>query len=161
MNDTDKKNFSDKMLEMSRALSRIIDDEDIAAYFNQLQDLPLEMVIKGIDQAIRARDPEDPFQTPLISVPEIRGAIDAIDKEEGEKQAVAGCKACNMTGWILTEGNKNTYATARPCRCLYLIAKKATLNKKKPTLKEISSRKTAGDIVEAYEHLEEKEKKDE
>ena len=160
MNDADKQEFADKMKEMSRALSRIIDSDDIDAYFNQLQDLPLEIVLKGIDHAIRARDPEDPFLTPLISVPEIRGAIDRLSEEEREKHVVAGCEACNQTGWLLTEANKDTYATARPCRCLYLIAKKAAMNKQKPTLKEIKSRKAAEDIVTAYEHFAEKEKKD-
>lgn len=160
MNDTNKQDFADKMKEMARAMSRIIDSDDIDAYFNQLQDLPLEIVIKGIDHAIRDRDPEDPFLTPLISVPEIRGAIDRMEQEEGKKHVVAGCEACNMTGWLLTEGNKNTYASARPCRCLYLIAKKAAMNKKKATLKEIKSRKTAEDIVTAYEYFQEKEEKD-
>ncbi len=160
MNDADKQKFADKMKEMSRALSRIIDSDDIDAYFNQLQDLPLEIALKGIDHAIRDRDPEEPFLTPLISVPEIRGAIDRMEQEEGEKRVKAGCEACNMTGWLLTEANKHTYASVRPCRCLYLIAKKATMNKQKPTLKEIKSRKTAEDTVTAYEHFQEKEKKD-
>lgn len=151
MNDADRQDFSDKMKEMARALSRIVDGEDIAAYFNQLQDLPLKIVIKGIDHAIRERDPNDPFLTPLISVPEIRGAIAAMIHNEAEKHTVAGCEACNMTGWLLTEANKDTYASARPCKCLYLIAKKSVMSTTKPTLKEAPSRKAAEGIVEAYE----------
>ena len=150
MNDADKQDFADKMKEMSRALSRIIDSEDIDAYFNQLQDLPLEIVIKGIDQAIRDRDPEDPFLTPLISVPEIRGAVARIMRESDAEADVAGCEACNMTGWVLVEGEKGQ-PIARPCECLYKIVKKFTMSTEEPTAKDAKSRKNAEDIVKAYE----------
>lgn len=151
MNVADRQDFADKMKEMARALSRTIDSDDINAYFNQLQDLPLEIVTKGIDQAIRDRNPEDPFLAPLISVPEIRGAVAAVIYNEAEKRSVAGCEACNMTGWLLTEANKDTYASARPCKCLYVIAKKAVISTKKPTVKDAPSIKSAQAIVEAYE----------
>ena len=148
MNETNKKDFADKMVEMSKALSRIIDDEDIDAYFNQLQDLPLEIVVKGIDYAIRDRDPEDPFLTPLISVPEIRGAVARMIRESDAEADVAGCEACNMTGWVLVEGEKGQ-PIARPCECLYEIAKKLTLNTEGTTAKDAKSRKEAEKTVDA------------
>lgn len=150
MNDTDKKDFADKMLEMSRALGRVIDDEDIDAYFNQLQDLPLELLVKGIDHAIRERDPGDDFATALINVPEIRGAVAQIIRESTGEANVAGCEACNMTGWILAKEEKGQ-PTARPCTCLYEIAKTNILSTEKPTAKEAQSRKDSENIVRAYE----------
>ncbi len=76
---------------------------------------------------------------------------------------VAGCKACNMTGWILTIG-EDGQPIAQPCKCLYEIAKKIIscsvnsgsplsriMNKKKPMLKEVQSTRVAEDIVRAYE----------
>lgn len=153
MNDTDREDFADKMKEMARALSRIIDGEDIGAYFNQLKDFPLEIVIKGIDQAIRDRDPEDPFLTPLISVPEIRGAIARMMREADEKGDVAGCEACNMTGWVLTQEPEGQ-PKARPCECLYKIAKKITMNTEKPTARDAKSREAAEATVRTYERYE-------
>lgn len=159
MNDNDRKEFSDKMVEMAKVLGRVIDDEDIAAYFNQLQDLPLNLVTKGIDQAIRDRDPEDEFlKTSFITVPEIRGAIARMLRDSDENGAVAGCEACSGIGWVLSEGKKGQPA-ARPCKCLYEIAKKVTISEKKPTLKELRSRKSAEETVKAYEYFKEKEEK--
>jgi len=153
MNDTNKKEFSDKMLEMSRALGRVIDDEDIDAYFNQLQDLPLELVIKGIDQAIRDRDPGDDFATALINVPEIRGAVARMMRKADGEADVAGCEACNMTGWVLTQEPEGQ-PKARPCECLYKIAKKLTMSTEEPTAKDAKSRKFAEATVRAYERHE-------
>lgn len=150
MNDKDRRDFADKMVEMSKALGRVIDDEDIAAYFNQLQDLPLVLVLKGIDHAIRDRDPTDEYATALINVPEIRGAVARIMRESGGEGDVAGCEACNKTGWILTEGEKGQ-PTARPCTCLYEIAKKILLSIEKPTAKEAKSIKSAEETVRVYE----------
>lgn len=150
MNDTDKKDFADKMLEMSKALGRVIDDEDIDAYFNQLQDLPLELVIRGIDYAIRDRDPRDEYATALINVPEIRGAVARMMREADGEGDVAGCEACNMTGWVLTQEPEGQ-PKARPCECLYKIAKKLTMNTEEPTAKDAKSRKNAESIVNAYE----------
>lgn len=76
---------------------------------------------------------------------------------------VAGCKACNMTGWILTKG-EDGQPIAYPCKCFYEIAKKTIsclidsesplsriMNKKKSMLKEVQSTRVAEDIVRAYE----------
>jgi len=160
MNDTDKKNFAEKMVEMSKALGRVIDDEDIAAYFNQLQDLPLELVMKGIDYAIRDRDPGDDFATALINVPEIRGAVARMMRESDAEGDVAGCEACNMTGWILAEG-KGGQPTARPCECLYKIAKKLTMNPEEAATKDAKSRKSAEQTVMIYERHKAEEEENE
>jgi|GEM_PF-6839713 len=82
---------------------------------------------------------------------------------------VAGCKACNMTGWILTI-EEDGQPIARPCKCLYEVAKKIIshsvdsetplsriMNKKKPMLKEVQSIRAAEDVVRIYEHHEKKE----
>lgn len=158
MNDTDKKDFSNKMLEMSKALGRVIDDEDIDAYFNQLQDLPLVLILKGIDQAIRDRDPRDEYATALINVPEIRGAVARMMREADAEADVSGCEACNMTGWVLTQEPEGQ-PKARPCECLYKIVKKITMSTEEPTAKDAKSRKNAEEIVRAYERYKADEEK--
>lgn len=71
----------------------------------------------------------------------------------------AGCKACNMTGWILRE-KKNGRLIARPCTCLYEIAKKSMESDEKSRAKETMSQKIAEEIIKAYErHKEKKEEK--
>jgi len=152
MNDDDRKEFADKMTEMATVLGRPIDGEDISAYFNQLKDYPVDIVIKGIDQALQDRDPEDEFlKLTMITLPEIRGAIERISaKELGKVGEVANCKECHGQGWITSEDESGGF-TARPCKCLYTVARHTMASKKKPTAKEIDSRRHAEEIVKAYE----------
>lgn len=82
---------------------------------------------------------------------------------------VAGCKACNMTGWILAI-EEDGQPMGRPCKCLYEIAKKIIshsvdsesplsriMNKNKPMFKEVQSRGAAEDVVRIYECHKKKE----
>jgi len=68
----------------------------------------------------------------------------------------AGCKACNWTGYIYLK-RESGQPIVRPCTCLYEIAKKITLSEEKSTAKDIQSRKSAEEIVRAYERHREKE----
>ena len=63
---------------------------------------------------------------------------------------VAGCEACNMTGWVLSHG-PDGQAKARPCECLYKIAKKITMKPEEAATKDAKSRKCAEETVKAYE----------
>ncbi len=54
----------------------------------------------------------------------------------------AGCQKCNMTGWVLNVG-KDGQPKARPCKCLYEVAKR--------------SKESAEEIIKAYEDHNKKE----
>jgi len=68
----------------------------------------------------------------------------------------AGCKACNWTGYIDLK-RESGQPVVRPCTCLYEIAKEIMLSEEKSTAKDIQSRKSAEEIVRAYERHREKE----
>jgi len=68
----------------------------------------------------------------------------------------AGCKACNMTGYICVK-REGGQPMVRPCTCLYEIAKKLTMSEEEPkTFQDIQSRKRAEETVRAYESHKEK-----
>ena len=70
------------------------------------------------------------------------------------KELKAGCEACSMTGWILSE-KEDGRMEARPCTCLYEIAKKAV--EEEPDKKKAGLRLNAEAIVKAYERHREKD----
>ena len=72
----------------------------------------------------------------------------------------AGCKACNMTGYIYIK-REGGQPMVRPCTCLYEIAKKLTMSEEEPkVLKDIQNRKSAEETVRAYERHKKKEESD-
>jgi len=126
MNFNDRPEFSKKLREMAKVVGRFPDDEDVKAYFNQLEEYPIDLITKGMDKALRDRDPEDIFyKNALVTVPEIRAAIeDMAQPEEGQIGTVAGCKKCNGSGWIMGQDEKKR-TIAWPCSCLYAVCKQA------------------------------------
>lgn len=132
MNFNDRPEFGEKLKEMARGVGRPIDDTDMKAYFNQLEDYPISLVLKAMDKALHDRDPDDLYlRTMLITVPEILAAInDLMRPPEGEEGRVSRCKKCNGDGW-LTSVNKLGQMRAIPCECLYHEAKEKIKKKGK------------------------------
>jgi len=158
MNFNDKGSFSEKMMEMARVMGPIIDDSDVDAYFNQLDEYPIEIVVRAIDVAIHIRDPEDKFlEKTLITLPEILGAIKKITKPpEGKVGTVASCRICEGMGWIATAKDEKGRFIAWPCECLYNSAKESLASKQRPTASAEVSRRCCKNIVVAYEYHQKK-----
>ena len=130
MNFNDRPEFAKKLKEMAKVVGRILHDEDVKAYFNQLEEFPIELITKAMDKALRDRDPTDVFyKNALVTVPEIREAIEDMARpEEGEVGTVAGCQSCAGAGWIMGH-DKEKRAIAWPCACLYTVCKERLDNK--------------------------------
>jgi len=126
MNFNDRPEFAKKLKEMAKVVGRFPDDEDMNAYFNQLEEYPIDLITKGMDKALRDRDPTDIFmQNSIVTVPEIRAAIEDMARpEEGQIGTVGGCKKCNGSGWITGQDEKKR-TIAWPCSCLYAVCKQA------------------------------------
>lgn len=157
MNFNDKGTFSEKMMEMARVMGPVIDDDDIEAYFNQLLEYPLEIVVKAIDAAMHLRDPEDKFlEKTLITLPEILRAINKISKPlEGKISTVVSCKTCQGMGWLTAEDKKG-HLIAWPCKCLYNSAKETLDKKHRSSYIAEETRKICKSIVAAYDFHQEK-----
>jgi len=126
MNFNDRPEFARKLKELTKVVGRVLDDEDVKAYFNQLEEFPIDLITKAMDKALRDRDPEDIFyKNALVTVPEIRAAIEDMARpQEGQIGTVSGCKKCNGGGWIMGQDEKKR-AIAWPCSCLYAVCKQA------------------------------------
>ena len=124
MNFNDRPEFAKKLKEMAKVVGRFPDDEDVKAYFNQLEEYPIDLIAKGMDKALRDRDPTDVFmQNSLVTVPEIRVAIEDLARPaEGQIGTVAGCKKCSGGGWIMGQDEEKK-AISWPCSCLYAVCK--------------------------------------
>ena len=148
MNFNDRPEFTKKLKEMAKVVGRFPDDEDVKAYFNQLEEYPIELIIKGMDKALRDRDPSDIFyKNALVTVPEIRAAIEDMARpEEGKTGTVAGCKKCHGGGWIMGQDQQKR-TIAWPCSCLYAVCKQA-LGKKGKWSDDAWKKR----IIKAYEY---------
>ncbi len=149
MHFNDKPELRKKLVEMGRAVGRNIDTEDANAYFNQLEEFPIDLIARGMDKALRDRDPNDIYlRTTIVTVPEIRAAIEDLAKpEEGQLGTIASCQICHGTAWIMGH-DKDKRAIAWPCACLYAVAKEALKTKSKSTSRENHNKR----IVRAYEY---------
>lgn len=146
----DRLEFSKKLKEVATVVGRTIDDEDTRAYFNQLEEYPIKLVLKGMDRALRDRDPNDEFlKTMLVTVPEIRTAIEDITRPmEDQEGRVSTCKKCNGNGWLTSE-DKLGRLIARPCECLYQVTKE-TLKKKGKKMSHLDAYRKR--IINAYKY---------
>jgi len=149
MNFSDKPEFRKKLVELATVVGRTITSEEAKAYFNQLEEYPINLLIKAMDKALHDRDPADVFlKTMLVTVPEITTAIEEITKRmPGEESRVSKCKKCAGGGWITWE-DRLKRIVARPCECLYEEAKKTIKKKGKPSHLDAYRKRTIG----AYEH---------
>lgn len=147
----DRPDFAKKLKEMGKVVGRTLDDEDVKAYFNQLEEYPIELLLKGMDQALRDRDPADVFlKTTLVTVPEIRMAIeDLVRPEEGQASAMSGCKKCHGGGWIIGQ-DKQKRAIAWPCSCLYTVCKESLAKKGKGKARIDDAHRKR--VIRAYEY---------
>ena len=157
MNFNEKGTFAEKMMEMARVMGPPIDDNDVDAYFNQLVEYPLEIVVRAIDVSIHIRDPGDKFlQKTLITLPEILGAINKLTEPSKDRVGtVASCKMCQGMGWITGE-DKERRLISWPCKCLYESARKTLARKQRPTAATEETRKCCKTIVAAYEYHQKK-----
>ncbi len=149
MNFNDKPEFRKKLVEMATVVGRTITSDEVEPYFKQLDEHPIELILKAMDKALRDRDPTDIFyKNALVTVPEITAAAEEIIKpEEGRVGTIAGCKKCNGTAWIMGQDNEKR-AIAWPCACLYAVAKEALKTKSRSTSRENHNKR----IVRAYEY---------
>lgn len=122
----DKPRFAKKMIEMATALGRTVDDYDVDVFFKQLADHGIGVILKGMDRAMRDRDPNDQYlKTMMLTVPEIRAAIDNMAEQQIEEvSAMGACSICHGSGWMVGKGEAGQMITW-PCECLYNAAKKA------------------------------------
>ena len=148
MHFNDRPELRKKLVELATVVGRTIDSDEADAYFNQLEEFPIDLIIKAMDKALRDRDPEDIFyKNALVTVPEIRTAIDDMAKpKEDQVGTVAGCKICHGSGWRLGQDEKKR-TISWPCVCLYSVAKK-TLGKKGKWSDDAYRKR----IIRAYEY---------
>lgn len=148
MNFNDKPAFAEKLKEISRVVGRQIEEADVEAYYNQLDEYPVDLVTRAMDLALKSRDPDDMFTMNMLpTVPEIQAAITALLRpaEEEAKGTVASCPICSGNGWISSGG------VAWPCKCLYEAAKEALKRKKRVGSEEVRLDVYRKRIVGAFE----------
>lgn len=152
MHFNDRPELRNKLVEMATVVGRTVDSDEADAYFNQLEEYPIDLITKGMDKALRDRDPTDIFiQNSIVTVPEIRAAIEDMARpEEGQIGTVAGCKKCNGGGWIMGQDEKKR-TIAWPCQCLYNVAKEA-LGKKGKWSDDAWKKR----VISAYEYHQKK-----
>ncbi|GAG11004.1 unnamed protein product, partial [marine sediment metagenome] len=84
----DKEDFVRKLSKAMRKVGRKIDSEDAAAFFEELQQYPLELVMKGIDRANQDRNYDDVYQrNKMLETAEIRKAIEKVLASPGTKRS--------------------------------------------------------------------------
>jgi len=152
MDFNDKPAFRKKMEQIARKVDRKLDDEQCDIFFDDLKDFPIKIIEEALDQALRDRDPDDPFLTrAMLTIPEIRQAAEElIEKSKDEVTSKLGCLRCEPTkGWIL-EITKTGRAVAHPCDCLAEIVR-AHLKKKNRTKTDREDDKHRKVILDAYE----------
>lgn len=147
----DKSEFRNKLVELATVVGRTIAGDDIDAYFNQLEEYPINLIMEAMDKALRDRDPTDIFyKNALVTVPEIRAAIEDMARpEEGKIGTVAGCKICNGNGWI-TGQDKEGRMIAWPCECLYNACKESLEKKGKGRARFDDAHRKR--VIKAYEY---------
>lgn len=147
MHFNDKPEFRNKLVELATVVGRTIAGDDVDAYFNQLEEFPINLLTKAMDKALQDRDPSDIFyKNALVTVPEIRTAIEDIARpEEGKTGTVAGCQICGGGGWILGQDKEKKVITW-PCSCLYTACKETLDNK--PSAANAHRKR----IIKAYEY---------
>jgi hypothetical protein len=98
----DKATFYDKLSRAATAVGRKIGREETDVFFDELKEFPIDVVLRAIDKALRARDPEDKYIiTKLLTTTEIRAAVAKVLAAPGSKRS--GCDKCQGTTWILPE----------------------------------------------------------
>ena len=148
MHFNDKPEFRNKLVEMATVVGRAIAGDDVDAYFNQLEEFPIELITRGMDKALHDRDPDDIFmKNALVTVPEIRTAIEDMARpKEDQIGMVTGCKKCHGNGWIIGQ-DREKRMISWPCSCLYAVSKQSL--GKKGKWSDDTYRKR---IIRAYEY---------
>ncbi len=151
MHFNDKPEFRKKLVEMATVVGRTITADEVDPYFKQLEEYPIDLLKKAMDQALHDRDPDDVFmKNALVTVPEIRAAFEDLARPvEGEAGPIASCKICGGTAWI-TGFDKEKKMIAWPCKCLYESCK-ASLDNKASAANAHRKR-----IMKAYEYHQKK-----
>lgn len=121
----DKAQFYQRLSQAAIKVGRKIGREEADVFFNDLQEYPINVILKAIDKALHDRDPEDRYiTTALLTIPEIRGAVRKVLTAPGIKKS--GCDKCSGSTWIL-EKVKGMQPIAHRCECwLAVMAAKKT-----------------------------------
>ena len=111
----DKATFYNKLFRAHKKVGRTIGREEADVFFEDLQEFPIEVVLKGIDRANQDRDYDDVFQrNKMLETGEIRSAIKKVLASPGNKRS--GCDKCEGTTWIL-EDVPGQQPKAKRCVC--------------------------------------------
>jgi len=147
--------YSDKpelkaMLERAgKKVGKIINQEDVEFFYEELKEYPLKTLEKAIEKAMQDRDPDDVYlHRAALTVQETRAAVERI-LEEAPAEGKVGCERCGGMVWITSKDKLGRFA-AWPCQCLYNVTKEALAKKKRPSHIDAHRRR----IVKAYEHHE-------
>jgi len=122
MNFNEKPQFVEELKKMARQVSQKINEENdsdallIKGYWENLNEFPLDVIKKAIQNAIRSRD-DDPayYFRAMITVPEIRvEARKLLTDDTGRVKS--GCEKCSGSTWILMKV-KGASPIAHRCEC--------------------------------------------
>lgn len=154
MDFNDKANFAEALNRTAISLNRKITTEETDVYFKELMEYPFDLVKRGIKVAIISRDPDDIYlKRAMLTVPEIRIAIEGIQDEEKAMRREAGgsvrnCEKCDGMGWQYAGGAGGTLV-AWPCECLYQAAEQALRENKRM---DPESKRQCKSVIAAYHY---------
>jgi len=150
MNFNDKPAFMKKLGDITIKLDRKLNEEQCQVFFDDLKDLPIEVVKRAMDLALHDRDPDDIYLTRAMpTTPEIRRAAEELIKDKKIKGKL-GCEKCEPTkGWIL-EITKTGRAVAHPCDCMAEVVRAELKRKNRIRVDRMDDRLRESTLV-AYE----------
>jgi len=145
-------NFSDKpelkaILDRSaKRVGRSVNQDDVEFFYDELKEYPLKTLKRAAEKAMEDRDPDDAYlHRAMLTVQETKAAVEKI-LEEAPTKGKVGCERCEGNAWI-TSKDELGRLMARPCKCLYDVAKEALAKKGRASTADRHRRR----IVEAYE----------
>jgi len=150
MDFNDKPRFKTIMDRMANHFGQPMTIDQLEFYFEELQGYTLLQIKEAINVAMDLRDPADKFlRNKMISIPEIRMAMDVIDERMSQNRKV-GCKECSWTGWMTSKDSQGRLITW-PCSCLYEEVKKIRKKKKRIGSIEEKMDRFRDHIINCYE----------
>jgi hypothetical protein len=122
MNFNERPQFIEELQKMARQVSQKINEEKdsdillINGYWENLNEFPLDIIKKAIQNAIRSRD-NDPayYFRAMITVPEIRVEARRL-LESSHIRLKSGCEKCSGSTWIM-EKVKGKSPMSHRCEC--------------------------------------------
>ena len=139
MNFNEKPQFVEELKKMARQVSQKINEEKdsdillINGYWENLNEFPLDVIKKAIQNAMRSRD-DDPayYFRAMITVPEIRVESRKLLEDDNVRKK-SGCDKCSDSTWILMKV-KDKSPIAHRCECWLEVMRGLRGIKAKPPL---------------------------